>query len=185
MTWMPVLDGSVMLVTAVAAVTDLRSGKVPNWLTLPALVAGPALWGMLGGWSGLETSALGLAVGFLPLFVFYRSGAGLHGGDVKLMGAVGALRGWPFILVAILYSFIVAAVMGVVLMLWRGQTRATFRRIGRTLKSVLLPGVAVVSPTAPESIRVPFAVCVCLGTAWGLVEAALKQTLWETLRRLV
>ena len=74
MTWMPVLDGSVMLVTAVAAVTDLRSGKVPNWLTLPALAAGPALWGMLGGWSGLETSALGLAVGFLPLFVFYRSG---------------------------------------------------------------------------------------------------------------
>ena len=126
-----------------------------------------------------------LVAGFVPLFIFYRLGAGLGGGDVKLMGAVGALAGWPGSLEILLYSFIVAAALGVAMMVWRGQALATFRRIGRTLKSVVLPGVAIVSPTSPESIRVPFAVCVCLGTAWRLIELTLRTSLWATVRQVL
>jgi len=180
-----ITDACLLAVVATAAVVDLRTGKVPNWLTYPAVVLGLAVWGVAGGWSGLGSSAAGLAVGFVPLLLFSRTGAGLHGGDVKLMGAVGALRGWPFIIAGLFYSFIVAAVLGIVLMIWRGQTRATLTRVGRTMKSVVLPGVAIVSPTSPESIRVPFAVCVCLGTAWALIEATLKHSLWEAIRQVI
>ena len=182
---MLVVNGCLLAAVAAAAVIDLLTGKVPNWLTYPAVVVGLAVSAVSDGWSGLGSSAAGLAVGFVPLFVFYRMGAGLGGGDVKLMGSVGALRGWPFIVVAMFYSFIVAAVMGIVLMVWRGQTQATLRRIGRTLKSVALPGATIVSPSSPESIQVPFAACVCLGTAWCLTEEALKGTLWEAIRQLV
>jgi prepilin peptidase CpaA len=180
-----IVDGWLLAMVAAAAVIDLKAGTVPNWLTYPSVVLGLAVWGIVAGWPGFGSSAAGLAVGFVPLFVFYRMGAGLGGGDVKLMGAVGALRGWPFILAAMFYSFIVAAVVGVALMIWRGQTRATLRRIGRTLKSVALPGVAVVSPSSPESIQVPFAACVCLGTAWALIESAMKHSLWEAIRQLL
>ena len=182
---MLVVDGCLVAVVAAAALVDLKTGKVPNWLTYPASALGLLVWGIAEGWPGLGGSAAGFAVGFVPLFVFYRTGAGLGGGDVKLMGAVGALRGWPFIVVAMFYSFIVAAAMGVVLMIWRGETRATLRRIGRTLKSVALPGATILSPSAPESIQVPFAACVCLGTAWALIEATLRHSLWEAIRLLV
>jgi len=180
-----IVDGCLLAVVAAAAVIDLKTGKVPNWLTYPAVVLGFAVGGIMGGWSGFGSSTAGFAVGFVPLLLFSRTGAGLHGGDVKLMGAVGALRGWPFIIAGLFYSFIVAAVLGIVLMIWRGQTRATLTRIGRTIKTVVLPGVAIVSPTSPESIRVPFAACVCLGTAWALIEAALKHSLWETIRQVL
>jgi len=182
---MLVVNGCLLAVVAAAAVIDLLTGKVPNWLTYPAAALGLGAWAFMRGWPGVGSSAAGLAVGFVPLFILYRTGAGLGGGDVKLMGAVGALRGWPFIVFAMFYSFIVAAVMGVILMVWRGQTRATLRRIGRTLKSVVMPGATIISPTSPESIQVPFAACVCLGTAWCLIEQALKSTLWEAVRQLV
>lgn len=192
---MLVVDGCLLVLVAAAAIIDLSRGKVPNWLTYPAVLVGLAVAGLLEawprlaqvvafkGWPDLGSSGLGLAVGFLPLFVFYRMGAGLGGGDVKLMGAVGAVRGWPFIIVSLFYSFIVAAALGVAMMVWRRQTLATLRRIGRTLKSVVVPGMPLVSPTSPESIQVPFAVCVCLGTAWGLSEAALGRSLWEAVRQ--
>ena len=57
--------------------------------------------------------------------------------------------------------------------------------MGRTLKSVLLPGVPVISPTAPDSVLVPFAVCVFLGSAWCLIEVGSNQTLWQLVRGLI
>lgn len=180
-----ILPGCLLAVAAVAAVSDVTAGKIPNWLTYPAVVLGLALGGLLERWDGLLSHAIGLGAAFLPLFFFYRLGAGLGGGDVKLMAAVGALSGWPAILPVMLYSFIVAAVMGLVMMVWRRQTWPTFKRLGRTLKSVLLPGVAIVSPTAPESIQVPFAASVCLGTAWFLIESRLGMSLWAAGRLVV
>jgi prepilin peptidase CpaA len=183
-----VVDASLLAVVAAAAVLDLTTGKVPNGLTYPATALGLAFGLTLGGWWGLGESALGFAVAFVPLFVLYRMGAGLGGGDVKLLGAMGALggahHGWRFVIVVLLYSFIVATVMGLVQMVWSGRTRATFGRLGRTVKSVLIPGATVVSPSSPESVQVPFAVCVCLGVAWELIELALKRSLWDLLRNL-
>jgi len=180
-----VVQASLLAVTAAAALWDQTTGRIPNWLTYPSALLGLGLWTALSGLPGLGASALGLAAAFVPLLILHRTGAGLGGGDVKLMGGVGALAAWPLVIHALFYSFIVAAVLGLVMMIWRRQTVATFRRMGRTLKSVLLPGVQVVSPSARESILVPFAVCVCLGSAWMLVEVTTSRTLWELLRGVV
>jgi len=80
------------LLSVIAGVTDFRSRRIPNWLTLPGLIVGVGLNTVAGGWSGLKLSLLGAGLGLLLLlpFVLLRS---LGAGDWKLAGALGAFVG--------------------------------------------------------------------------------------------
>ena len=79
-----------VLVTAIG--TDLRSSRIPNWLTFPAM--GFALVGhaWLGGLPGAIFSLAGLGAGLGLFLILYVSGS-IGAGDVKLMAAVGAIVG--------------------------------------------------------------------------------------------
>ena len=102
-------EGQILLgiLVAAAAVFDIRSRRIPNWLVLAGIVAGFA-WNVSfsPGWSGLGRAAAGLGLGFIlyfPLYLLRARGAG----DVKLLAAVGAITGpgncfWIFFLTAIL-----------------------------------------------------------------------------------
>jgi len=82
----------VVVATAVAAATDLRSRRIPNLLTFPLLIAGLVFAVFVGGLAGLGESALAcllLGFPFVVLFLFAGGGAG----DAKLMAAVGAWVG--------------------------------------------------------------------------------------------
>ena len=78
--------------TALAAGFDLRTKKLPNRLTVPALVAAFVFHGATSGSSGQLTALAGFATGFGILLVLWIVGGG-GGGDVKLMGALGAWLG--------------------------------------------------------------------------------------------
>ena len=106
----------VAVVLLAASFTDVRREKIPNWITYPGVLVGLVGHALSGGLMGdgplelgLAGSAVGLAVGFLPLMVAWLAG-GIGGGDAKVMGAVGALTGWRFTLAAMLYGFAPAAV---------------------------------------------------------------------------
>ena len=84
--------GIVIGVSLVAAVSDLRTRRIPNVLTFPVLISGLVWAGWMGGLSGIVNSiaaCMWLALPFLLLFIF----AGGGGGDAKLMGAIGAWLG--------------------------------------------------------------------------------------------
>ena len=152
-----------MIIAAVAIVTDLRSRKIPNWLTLPGLLAGIAINTTISGWHGLKYSLLGAGLGLAALlpFVLLRS---LGGGDWKLAGALGACLGpAPFwdLLVA---SVFVAGIMALALILWKGRLRQTLANMGHILGSLLslrLPGPQV-SLENPEALKVPYGVALGL-----------------------
>src|SRR5262245_26585197 len=79
-------------VTFTAAVTDVRSRRIPNWITVGGFAAGLFLNVALYGLAGLKASLLGFGLALLihlPLFAFRVTG----GGDVKLMAATGAILG--------------------------------------------------------------------------------------------
>lgn len=84
--------GVVIGASLVAAVSDLRSRRIPNVLTIPVLVAGLVWAAWTRGLPGIA-DAMGacflLALPFVLLFLFAGGGAG----DAKLMGAIGVWLG--------------------------------------------------------------------------------------------
>jgi len=187
--WDTVTEVVLAAALIVAAVCDLRRGKVYNWLTYPAVAVGLALgaaagWAQGDAWDGFANHGAGLAFGFGVLFVAFMMG-GMGGGDVKLMAAVGAMLGWPAILHATFYSFLVGAAAGLIAMVWQGRTRETLRRLGVAVRLLPLPTVTMDEAVPTSALRVPFGFAVCLGTLWWVIEYELGGTLWDALAGLL
>lgn len=83
---------SVCVLTLVAALWDLRTRKLPNWLTVSGFAAALLYHLLTAGWTGLLFALGGFATGFSILLVMWIIGSG-GAGDVKLMGALGAWLG--------------------------------------------------------------------------------------------
>jgi prepilin peptidase CpaA len=152
-----------VVVAIIAGIWDARFRRIPNWLTVSALVSGVAVNAWLGGWPGVKTSLLGatLGLGALLPFLLLRS---LGGGDWKLVGALGAVLGAGQLVDVLIASLIVAGVMAAVLVIARGRALQTLRNIGNMLGAMArlqMPG-SEVSLDNPESVKIPFGVAVAI-----------------------
>ena len=158
----------------VAGWTDWRSRRIPNWLTVPALLVGIAANTLALGWAGAKDSLLGagLGLGLLLPFVLLRS---LGGGDWKLVGALGAFLGPPRLISVLLGTILVAGVMAVVLIIWKRRVGQTLRNLAQMLAALFtlhLPGPEV-SLDNPDSLKVPFGVAVGVAVVLYTVSQAL------------
>ena len=153
-----ILAGAVLL-SLIAGWTDWRSRRIPNWLTVSALVLGMVLNTIFGRWTGLKASLLGVLVGLgllLP-FVMLRS---LGAGDWKLAGSLGAFAGPRILIDLLIASVFVAGAMAMALIVYKGRVRQTLRNIGHILVSLVtfrLPE-ARVSLDNPDALKVPYGV---------------------------
>ncbi len=159
-----ILAGAIVL-ALIAGWTDLRSRRIPNWLTVPGFAAGVAANTIFNGWSGLKTSLLGalLGLGLLLPFVLLRS---LGAGDWKLAGALGAFAGPARLVDLLLGSVLVAGVMAIVLIIYKRRVHQTLRNIGHILISLVtfqLPGSRV-SLDNPDSLKIPYGVALAVTT---------------------
>lgn len=85
----------------IATMTDLRNMRIPNWLTLPLLVAGVTRGGIMGGLAGTGDAVAGAAfASFIFVVAYAVSGGGA--GDAKLMMALGSWVGLDASLVLVL-----------------------------------------------------------------------------------
>lgn len=92
---------------------DIRSRRIPNYLTLGTALAG--LGFQLGGLglAGLGQGFLGLLLGLVLMLPFYLKG-GMGAGDVKALAALGAWLGpWQT-----LYLFVFMGISGLPLILF-------------------------------------------------------------------
>ncbi len=114
---------TITLATVIAAlIYDLKEGRIPNWITLPAMSAGITYHFCSTGIQGLGFSAAGLIVGFSLFLVFYIMG-GMGAGDIKLMGALGALLGPGDILLAASFTAIAGGIYASALLLQRDNRK--------------------------------------------------------------
>jgi prepilin peptidase CpaA len=158
--------GVLALCLGISVYTDVTQGKIRNLVTLPGIVAGLILSTLQSGTPGTWDSLLGLAVGValpLPLFAIRQLG----GGDVKLLGLVGALLGRDLALRSVLCTALCGGLLACLLLLLRRKLLVALRNMGR---SFLLRALGADLPPAdgPEKQALPYAVAIALGTLLAL-----------------
>jgi prepilin peptidase CpaA len=107
-----------------SAVIDLRTRRVPNWLTYGTAglglvlalfgVGGLTVGGAVAGW------AVGLLV-MLPGYLIAKTGAG----DVKLVAGVGTLLGPRLTLMAFVYTAMAGGLLAIIVAIRRRRLRAS------------------------------------------------------------
>jgi prepilin peptidase CpaA len=131
---------AVMLIGACACVTDWRSRKIPNVLTLGAALAAFVVFGVMLGFKGFLTSLSGWLVGcllFLPWFLLRGMGAG----DVKLLAALGAWVGPSLVVWVALYAAVAGGILAVGVTLYTGYMRTMLRNVWNLLMFWRIAGV--------------------------------------------
>lgn len=156
----------VLVVVGAAAFIDVRTRRIPNLLTFGSAAAAPAYHLWTGGLHGLTQSAGGWAIGvalFLPMFLL----RGMGGGDVKLLGAVGAWLGPKGVLYAGLYSVLAGGVLALVIGAMYGYLGKAFSNIWgllgvwRAAGIQPLPGLTIEDSVGP---RLAYGVAIAAGT---------------------
>lgn len=118
----------LMVVLACAAYTDLRSFRIPNSLTFSAMTIGLIAHGCLAGVEGMLFSVEGLGIG-LGLFLLLYASGGIGAGDVKLMGAVGAIVGPYGAFAAGLLTVLIGGIYAFSAMCYEWGIAATARKL--------------------------------------------------------
>lgn len=127
----------LFLLLVMSVYHDYRTQKIPNKITVPAIVAGVVLSTVYYGFSGLKTSLIGFLVGFLIFLIPFIMG-GMGAGDVKLMAAIGAVMGVKFVLWTFVYTAIVGGLIAIGYGVYKRGIRASLKLFGGFILSPLL-----------------------------------------------
>ena len=160
----PLLFSLLAVTCLIGVVTDVRSRKIPDLLTYPAMVlcliarvwlegTGDLTTGFLSGLAGL-----GATVMWFGAFALSKKGMGW--GDVKLAGVMGAALGMPLTLAGLVFISVAGSFQALVSLIWQGA-------LSDTVRAVL--SRKTVSPGANKQDRhIPYGVAIALGSLWAM-----------------
>ncbi|MGB9689924.1 A24 family peptidase [Thermogutta sp.] len=170
---------AVLLVTFWAAITDLRERRIPNVLTVPAMVAGLCFHSLMPGGQGWLFSLAGFAVGAALLILPYIFGGGGMG-DIKLLAALGSWLGPRGLLIAFACGVVVGSIFSLVCLV-TGKSLEELVRPSTRQKQPGDVGSAGAAPSRRFNVSsrkaLPFAVPLAVGT-WLMVALALLRGGW-------
>jgi prepilin peptidase CpaA len=154
-----------LVLTVWIAWGDLRTRRIPNYLTLGTAVAGLAFNGIAHGLPGLVTGILGLLLGFACLILPYLWG-GMGAGDVKALAALGAWLGPQYTLFLFCYMGVAGGVMALGYLVWQGSLWKKVKRGWHFLFNLILCRPAG-APPPPSSAcltsGIPYGVAIAVG----------------------
>ena len=147
----------------VAAVKDLISFTIPNWISL-ALVALYVPAALLAG-LGLGQLGLSAAVGFglLVIGIGMFAMGWIGGGDAKLLAAAGLWLGWPTAIHFVLYTALAGGALALLLLSARNTPLAV----------LTLRGPGWVQRLAEKGGPAPYGVAICFGALAAFPMSAL------------
>lgn len=156
---------TLLFVTA-CVVSDVRTLRIPNAFTGPAMIAGVALNASYAGWGGVQASLTGFALATVLLFGPFALG-GVGAGDVKMMSAVGALLGPRLVFESLVIGIALGGVFAVVHLVRIARLREKLSSLGQMIgNAVLMQSLEPlqVSATAPHAVVLPYSLPLALGT---------------------
>jgi prepilin peptidase CpaA len=156
--------GLFILLMLIAAVSDLRWFKLPNWLVVavavlffPAALAtgmsfGLSLWHVL--------ASLLVLLGGFALF----SAGFIGGGDAKLLAAVTLWLGWADLPMFLLYTALAGGALAVAMLVWE-VIRTHFDITGNPESSMMRRLVSL-RPDLPYGVAIAAGACITLPYTW-------------------
>jgi prepilin peptidase CpaA len=144
---------------------DVRTRRIPNYLTLGTAVAGLAYNVMSHGLPGLADGFLGMLLGFACLVLPYLWG-GMGAGDVKALAALGAWLGPKLTLFLFCYMGIAGGIIAVGYLVWQGSLWEKIKQGWTFLLNLMLSRPA--GPPPPPSSAdltegIPYGVAIAVG----------------------
>lgn len=107
------------VLAVIAALHDLTTMKIPNWISAVLIVAFfPAAFA-LGLPLGVVGASVGLAIAMLVVGMGMFAANWIGGGDAKLMAAAGLWLGWPEVIRYLVYTGLAGGILAVSLLALR------------------------------------------------------------------
>lgn len=138
---------AALVVSGVAAVFDMKTGQIPNWVTLPVLLLAPIAHAASASARGIPQDETFYEAGFavtgafvtaiVPL-ILYRQNA-IGGGDLKLLAALGALCQPSLGLELEMYGFLSALVVAPARLAYEGKLFRTLKNTATLMLNPVLP----------------------------------------------
>jgi len=148
-----------------AVYTDIRFGKIFNKLTLPCIGLGLLLNFLKGGWADLGFSLQGIGLALVvTAALIVLMGGGFGGGDIKLLAAIGALRGWQFLLWTTLYTALISGALTIIFLIKRGIFTYTAKNLAINVLHRSM-GTSQDIAAGSRGGKLPYSIAIALGTS--------------------
>jgi prepilin peptidase CpaA len=172
-----VYPAAASVIALIAAGFDVKSRRIPNFITGPAILAGLLLHASYEGWHGLFSSlAAGLICGVIFL-IFYLAG-GMGAGDVKLITAVGCLAGLSNSASVLVITALAGGVMAICFALSRGQLKSTLFNVAKLAthhKDQGLTPHPEINVRNASTLRLPYGLAIAAGSCITLYLQGMQR----------
>ena len=146
-----------------ACAFDTLKAKIPNILNASLAIAGLAFFFHADGWPGLINGLSGLVFGVGLLLLPWLMG-GMGAGDVKALGALGALLGPGPLIHVFIYMGLIGGVMAILHYLFERKFKEKSAEWLVSIKAAALTSDPnMIIPTKTESLRFPYAAAIAFG----------------------
>jgi prepilin peptidase CpaA len=170
----PLFVHAITAIALIAALTDLVCGKIFNWLTLSALVAGLIASFAFFGWKGLGSAFAGVLIALFAYGALFWAGA-MAGGDVKFLMALAAWGGLSYAVQVGILSILVGGAMALVVLLVTGRIVGFYRRMSWFLITLMVKEFPVEKPKIDWELKMPFGVPIAVAAVWVAYARPLEK----------
>lgn len=165
-------DYILLVIIFLALLFDLRERRIPNLLIVLGLISAAVYHGYTAQTAGLIYCGQGLLTGMLLLFIPFFMG-GMGAGDVKLLGVIGAIKGYLFAISTFLWMALWGGLIAILLLIYQRKLRETFSRLGRGLMMTAVGAMPLSQAINQQefSLYYPYALAIALGVLSSYVKA--------------
>ena len=136
------------------------------------IIAGPVIGCISYGMEGIQASISGIVVGMVVLIPFYLL-KGIGGGDVKLLGAIGSLKGVEFVLNCHLWSLVIASIAALIIVVMKRALRPTINAVFKSALSIVNPQSAFNAPASKYTTVIPYGMIISIGAVITLIRTCI------------